>query len=468
MQPIFPSFFHPIFAQEWNKKRFSLIVSVGTQRLIGHTHNQNPIVNVMNKSKLRYILPVIIGLLAIPFHTALAQFTLSAQLRPRPEYRSGYRLLKSDGENPAFFISQRTRINADYRTPLYRVYLSLQDVRVWGDQPQLTPDAGLGLHEAWAQIKLGTNYNVRFGRQELVYDDQRLLGAVNWSQTARSHDAMVFHYYNPDQKFRVHVGGAYNQDSEQVLNNYYTVSNNYKALGYVWAHKKWEHLGLSGLLLSDGFQVPGSTRFRYTYGIDANYSNHPATFHTAFYIQNGDDANRTNIAAYMFTASASFSMNPWKLTAGYDHLSGGENSDAEPARHAFNTLYATNHKFYGHMDYFVNIPQDTYNRGLQDFYLLSQYELNKKTALHADFHYFSLLNQTPLLIGAPSNTEKDLGAEIDASVAYQISEELSVQAGLSGFFNSDKLEEIQGRNSDGFEHWGWVMLNLKPTFLTSK
>ncbi len=81
-----------------------------------------------------------------------AQFTLSGEYRPRAEYRHGYRTLATDDMNPAFFIEQRARLNLDYISTGYQLKIVLQDVRTWGNEPQLVNDDGkwTTIHQAWA------------------------------------------------------------------------------------------------------------------------------------------------------------------------------------------------------------------------------------------------------------------------------------------------------------------------------
>lgn len=56
------------------------------------------------------------------------------------------------------------------------------------------------------------------------------------------------------------------------------------------------------------------------------------------------------------------------MTLWYDHLSGDDDPSDGTVR-VFDTLFATNHKFYGLADYFLNIPVQTVGRGLQDLAL---------------------------------------------------------------------------------------------------
>src|SRR6478735_3598994 len=102
-----------------------------------------------------------------------AQFVISAELRPRLELRAGYRTLPPDDpekSKPAFFVSQRSRLNVSYGQKKYSLKVSFQDVRTWGDE-ELTLDVpSTGIHEAYGQVQFSDDASLRVGRQELVYD----------------------------------------------------------------------------------------------------------------------------------------------------------------------------------------------------------------------------------------------------------------------------------------------------------
>ncbi|MGB1270429.1 MAG: alginate export family protein, partial [Flavobacteriaceae bacterium] len=139
-----------------------------------------------------------------------AQVSVDAELRPRAEYRHGFKTLFNEGNDPTVFISQRTRLNTNYNTEKLKLKLSLQDVRVWGDVPTLNTSDNLGtsLHEAWAEISLNTKLFAKVGRQEINLDDQRIFGSVNWVQQARSHDVALLKYKK--EAFEMQFAIAYN------------------------------------------------------------------------------------------------------------------------------------------------------------------------------------------------------------------------------------------------------------------
>ncbi len=85
------------------------------------------------------------------FSELLAQFSVSSQLHSRSEFRDGYRSPKGADSDAAFFISQRTRLNIAFKNEKVKLFISPQDVRVWGAEKQLAKDPSFGLHEAWGQ-----------------------------------------------------------------------------------------------------------------------------------------------------------------------------------------------------------------------------------------------------------------------------------------------------------------------------
>lgn len=113
----------------------------------------------------------IAGLTLISTSTLLAQkadttFTVDIEIRPRFELRNGFKAPIEKGEDPAAFVEQRNRLSLDYDTGQYRVHLTVQDVRIWGNQNQIfkQDDALTNVYEAWAAYKLNDAWNFKFGR----------------------------------------------------------------------------------------------------------------------------------------------------------------------------------------------------------------------------------------------------------------------------------------------------------------
>ena len=165
---------------------------------------------------MKKILTISLSVLCAFVHTLSAQtFTLSGEFRPRTEYAHGLKTLAAADQDPGFFTTQRSRLNLKYGASKMTAYLSLQDVRTWGNQSQLNEneDRAVSIHEAWIMptIGKGAKWALKIGRQEIVYDDHRIFGNVGWAQSARSHDALLLKY-SPSAKSSLDIGLAYNQD----------------------------------------------------------------------------------------------------------------------------------------------------------------------------------------------------------------------------------------------------------------
>lgn len=160
----------------------------------------------MNKLLSVCLSAVLVGTLCIIADPASAQLSLDAQIRIRSELRDGYGAPLPKDATPAFFISQRSRLLLGYKSDRLKIGLTMQDVRVWGqdvstiNRTTTQSNNGLMVHEAWAELLLTDTsdseqgLSVRLGRQELAYDDQRLIGNLDWPQQARRHDAAVLRF----------------------------------------------------------------------------------------------------------------------------------------------------------------------------------------------------------------------------------------------------------------------------------
>ena len=135
---------------------------------------------------------LLVGVLILASAVTYGQLTLSGEFRPRTEFRHGYKSVADSDQQHAIFTNQRSRLNLYYKTEGYQVKLIFQDVRIWGSQKQLVSNLSnsnqsgvlTGIHEAWGEAFLNKNWSLKFGRQEISYDDQRVFGANDWAQQA--------------------------------------------------------------------------------------------------------------------------------------------------------------------------------------------------------------------------------------------------------------------------------------------
>lgn len=181
---------------------------------------------MLKKLKTWHFLPLMLAsnFMAVEAH---AQFTLSAQLRTRTELRNGLGNLVLKGSQAAAFTSQRTRLVFGYKWDRLVFGVSVQDVRVWGQDASTVSNADgnrLMLHEAWADLVLANKadtsikfrwfdqMSIKIGRQELSYDDVRLIGNLDWLQQGRRHDMALLKTVH--KGWQVDIGYAFNQNSD--------------------------------------------------------------------------------------------------------------------------------------------------------------------------------------------------------------------------------------------------------------
>lgn len=423
----------------------------------------------------------LLGALLLCSSVSYAQFTLSGQYRPRAEYRHGFKQLPSPGQNAAFFVEQRSRINLDYNSENYDIKIVLQDVRVWGSQPQLVISDGATttIHEAWALLKFNETVGLKLGRQEIAYDDHRLFGNVGWAQQARSHDAAVLQLSPNGAK--IHVGLAYNQDGARLVGNYYSVSSSYKTFQYLWAQKSFDNLKASVLLMNLGNQGgdplinDGTTYFQQTVGGRLTYNMEAFTANAAIYGQFGDmpDDGNTSVKGILYSLDVAYKLtDKHKLFAGFEHISGNDESDPSGAvsgeNNAFNPYFGTNHKFNGLMDYFY-VGNHNGSVGLNDFQFgykgAFTDNFNTTIATHLLYADGEVFNSAT---SQPEAMSKSLGTEIDITANYKVSTEVGLAFGYSQMFGTETLVDLRGGDKDELANWAWVMITFNPTFFTTK
>ena len=409
-------------------------------------------------------------------HLSFAQFVLDGQFRPRTEYRNGFGGLISEVSEPGFATATRIRMNAKYQIDKYTFYTSLQDVIVWGENRQLRPDDennSFAIFEAWAQIDLGSGWYTKLGRQVLSYDDERILGEVDWTQQARNHDAALMRYAK--ENFKLDLALAYNQDFDdpsgfQSEGNTYgtTVFFSYKTMQMLYLKQKWENFTTSLLVLNNGFQnfdendgANGVSNLQ-TIGTNLTYKRKNFGLAANAFLQIGERQGELDVkGAYLLGLDASYKASSTiGLGAGFEIISG--NDDQTPGETgAFFPLYGTNHKFNGFMDYFY-VGNHANSVGLLDVHLSANIALGEKSGLMAKVLNFQAEQ------GLPSG-EKSLGTEVDL-VFTQKFDGYALKIGYSQLFPADGMYELKGvaeAEAAHVQNWAWAMLIIKPKLFST-
>lgn len=415
----------------------------------------------------------------IPETVYSQDINIGAEIRPRFEFRNGYKKLMPNGADPASFISQRTRLNAIYKSSSFNAKLSLQDVRVWGDVAQLNKGDvyGTSIHEAWGEIIFSSRFSVKVGRQEIVYDDQRIFGSVGWAQQARSHDAAILKY-KPKNNHEFNVGVAYNSNGESLFKTDYTI-NSYKAFQYIWYHGKFNKASASFLALNNGMaythtnagDTTQKTAYSQTIGPRITYGSNKINIDATVYYQGGKNKFNNKLSAIYFSANVHYAVSKgFKAGIGGEYLSGTSTKDQNSTSYtdkSFKPFYGTNHKFNGWMDYFY-VGSYMYNNGLIDINLPLSVKFNKFT-LQLIPHYFMAAATVSQKQddGSWKDLSSSLGTEVDFTAVYTMSPSVVISAGYSQMFATETMQILKGGNYKNTNNWAWLMLTFKPTFFKS-
>ncbi|TNJ42960.1 alginate export family protein [Tamlana fucoidanivorans] len=407
-----------------------------------------------------------------------AQFTLDGEFKPRTEYRHGFGSLIPEAAEPGFGISTRVRLNAGFATETYKLFVSFQDVMVWGENRQILPydmNNSFAVFQAWAEFQLGSGWSTKLGRQVLSYDDQRILGGLDWAQQGRNHDAGLIKYKK--DKFALDVALAWNQDYSHptgfvsVGNGYDTTGFfSYKTMQMVHLSNAWDNFSGSLLLMNNGFQnfsdatgtrVYDGVSNLQTMGVHLKYKAGGFGLAANAYVQTGEHQQELKVkGAYLLGLDLNFkASSAVGLVVGAELISGNDKPAGETG--AFFPLYGTNHKFNGFMDYFY-VGNHANNVGLLDIHVGANFKLGETSSLMAKVLNFS--GEKELASG-----EKSLGTEVDLVYGKKF-KGFGLNIGYSHMFAADGMYELKGVSKDAaadVQNWAWVQLLIKPKFLNT-
>lgn len=422
-------------------------------------------------------------------------FSFDGEIRQRSELDA-----RGFENNPTSLHLLRTRLAGQFdATGDVSAFVQVQDSRVLGEgspgrgRGTLDPAAGaIDLHQAYFEARnlLGAPLRLRVGRQELIFGNQRLVGAVGWSNVGRTFDgARLTHESqgvtadlfaarlvdNPDPGPDTGPDTGKNPQNFFGLYTTWTLGSSHELDAFALLDNDQEPVAIgSGKTKSRLLRVTPGLALRGTAAPVEQLA--PIEYEVEFAYQGGRRARnpgvpRATISATLFAVRAGYDPQAdLTFEAGYTRLSGeesvGERSSAgRSSAGRFNTLFATNHKFYGFMDFF---PATRTRLGLQDALVKASWEpaeqLSASLALH-HFHTTEAIARPSSNSGSPdaggsstSGSSQALGQEVDATLTYRPDSNVSVTAGASGFLGGDAVEAPLG---EGVAYWGYLMSTVQ-------
>ncbi len=391
----------------------------------------------------------------------------SGEVRTRAEYDRPGSGLGGDG-----VTLLRSRFGADARLAGgARMFVQIQDSRVFGEKGTTSGSADqLDLHQGYLELNgkwEGRGVGLRAGRQEIALGNERLVGAVGWTNTGRSFDgarvdltaegatwhatALAATLAEHGRRSPARVGDDPARDDETLLG----LAINRGTFEALLVHDRGVHFRVFDQLR----RTTGYVRYR-TPSAAGFVMDLEGAYQTGSQrrLPTGGSGSATDqdIGAWFAGARVNRpadSSLPASLTLGVDWLS-GDSDPADGNYGAFNTLYATNHKWYGIMDLFLDPAARTGDRGLVDATAGAAMTLSPRVALRADVHHFRTA-----AAGAGA-VDRALGWEGDLTMPVRVSQAASIELGYA-LFRPGAGGQALGLGDEGvLRHWGYLQLRV--------
>jgi len=407
---------------------------------------------------------------------------VGGSIRPRFEYANNALNVGSNTPTAAgatnTFTTMQTRVNVKALVDdNASAFVQIQDVRTWGGEnattapPSITQtgtstSGQLDLHQAYLKLNnvLDSGISLKIGRQEMIFDEHRLIGNIGWIQQGQSFDAVRGSMALGALDLTAFYARTVAMDTHPTLGN--TVQGNATFESSFSGVRLTYKLGGKGDRITPYFYYALNPS-RTGAGVDntpdiaknikyvgAYFLKHFGGIRFRFdgAYETGKKSQTVDIRAYMLTAALGTKLDIGSganVTLWFDYLSGDDGTDATKVK-TFTTPYATNHAYYGHMDNYLNNP----SQGLMDAAIKFWVKPTPKLKFVVHGHLFRSAKSTT------ANTSKDLGQEIDTQLHYPLARNTKLVLGYSHYFAANVNAQGSGRNKrDG--NWGFAMVAMK-------
>jgi hypothetical protein len=385
--------------------------------------------------------------------------TWSGELRFRSEADDRDFNLRSA---PNLYTLSRIRLGAE-ASPAENISIkiTMQDSRTFGQEAStIANSANIDLLEGFVKIDslFGTPITVKLGRMQLAYGSERIIGGLGWHNYSRVFDGMLIRNNSSSMNldlFFINVSDI----------NTAPASVNAASTGYLYDRGIMMIGAYTTLKFIDGnpfdLYVIHERNNNQTKKdtIDAAYTTTGAYYKgkSGQFFFDGEaavqlGANKgVDVSAYTAAMSAGMMLNGSlisSVSAHADLVSGTSATGKE--MNTFTANYATGHKFYGAMDYFINFPVQTFNRGLMDLHLRSVLAWNDNVQSQVTLHQFSTMQE---FASAGSLKTKALGQEVDVVTSMKYSKGLLFECGLGAFVPNTILRSTFNGSDLGL--WGY-------------
>lgn len=392
------------------------------------------------------------------------------EMRWRAEFRDNADQQPADDFDT--FLGQRLRVHLLFRIhPHLSAYVEGQDVWLFGaESDTVIHNLATNLHQAYLDWKPGGSerWELRAGRQELIYGEERLIGAFGWDNVGRSFDAARLRTragaWTSDffwaRLVDVRRAGLPHRPGNQDLYGGYFTRAKKDSSGRTELYALYLRDGLRTVgerpldtpqatrIVTLGFRRAWEPASGWRYGLE----------HAWQFGQRGPDRDR---AAMLIAKGGYLWLARWqpRLQVEYDFATGDNDSTDGNARE-FNNLFPTNHAYYGYADV-------AGLRNLHALRLTAAVKPHPKLTLEADYHRFLLAarrgpwkNAGGRVLGFDPTGEagRDVGQEVDLTVRLPVQKHVSFLAGHSIFLPGRFAVRTRGPET---HHFGYIQTTVQ-------
>lgn len=334
----------------------------------------------------------------------------------------------------------------------------------------------LDLHQAYFTIGNHKEFplSLKVGRQEMIYADERFIGAFAWNNIGRVFDAAKVRWQN--SWFAADIFA-----SRPVIpeDDHFNVSNDYEGFFGIYATSpKVPKHNLEVFLLSRNASASAATAVpqpqvplpsaRDIYSLGVRLKSKPGDFGPWDYTidavgQVGNyrdtriaaNSERLDHLAYAFIAQGGYTFKDTfgSPRIGLEYAYGSGDDDPRDGDHGtFDNLYPTNHKFYGYAD-FISL------QNIHDLRAIFQIKPTPRLSVALEGHAFWLADTADNfynVAGAPrggltstsgrgyginAGNDSFVGTEIDLIAGYALTRYSQIEAGYCHFFTGSYIND---------------------------
>lgn len=390
--------------------------------------------------------------------------SLSGEFQFRYEGRQGLGYVEGNDDH---YGLTRTRVNIAIRpTSWLQFYFQGQDSRAPGIRAGASNNGvfrdPFDVRQAYVKIGGGEASPVAFtaGRQLLSYGDQRLIGALDWTNTSRTFDALKLELQaGKDVKFDVFSSSVVENNPNRRVNlspegvNLHGVYGSIKRVipkATIEPYILWQ----TTPVVMDELGFRGDLD-RYTGGVRIFATGLKGFDYNVALVNQWGSFASADIEAWGSYAELGYTVNaPWspRLYAEYTFGSGDSDS-TDGTIGGFNDVYPTAHLWYGYND-LVGW------RNLKNLRVGTQFKPLAKLGVRLDYHSFWLANRNDGLynvagvrtVAAPSGGAVDskIGDEVDATFTVPLTPTITIGGGIGHMFPGAFLKTNTPGASDTF------------------